>query len=258
MSPSGNALGRGDADRLAELEEERRFLLRSLRDLDAEYGAGDVEPDDYVTLRDGYTRRAADVLRDIESGRQAIAVRAPRRWGRRALGVAVVVAVAIGAGVLVARSSGQRLAGQQITGLDPRDEVASLLAEARSLTTTDQLGALERYDQVLEQRPEHPEALTYSGWIGYLTSIQIPDEEVRAALVDDATGQMERAVAVDASYADPHCFLGIIAVNARGDEATGRREMQTCLDLGAPASARGLVEQFLATLDEPGATTVPG
>lgn len=258
MNRPGASLARGDADRLAELEEERRFLLRSLRDLDAEYGAGDVETEDYVTLRDGYTKRAADVLRDIESGRAALAVRAPRNWGRLGLGVTVVIAVAIGAGMLVARSSGQRLAGQQITGLDPRDEVAALLAEARALTTTDQLGALERYDQVLSVRPEHPEALTYSGWIGYLTSIQIPDEAVREALVEDATGQLARAVAADGAYADPHCFLGIIAVNARGDEVTGRQEMQTCLDLGAPASARGLVEQFLAALDEPAVTTVPG
>ena len=55
-------------DRLAELEDERRFLLRSLRDLDAELDAGDVDIDDYATLRDGYTKRAADVLRDIEEG----------------------------------------------------------------------------------------------------------------------------------------------------------------------------------------------
>ncbi|MBA2386613.1 MAG: hypothetical protein H0V69_05910, partial [Acidimicrobiia bacterium] len=52
-----------DADALADLEEERRFLLRSLRDLDREFEAGDVERDDYDTLRDDYTVRAATVLR---------------------------------------------------------------------------------------------------------------------------------------------------------------------------------------------------
>jgi hypothetical protein len=46
-------------DRLAELEEERRFLLRSLTDLEREHDAGDVDDLDYETLKDGYTVRAA-------------------------------------------------------------------------------------------------------------------------------------------------------------------------------------------------------
>ena len=57
-------------DRLAELEEERRYLLRSLKDLERERDAGDVDEADYLTLRDGYTVRAAAVLRQIEDGRQ--------------------------------------------------------------------------------------------------------------------------------------------------------------------------------------------
>ena len=51
-------------DRLAELEAERRFLLHSLDDLEREYEAGDVDLDDYDTLRDGYVSRAAAVLRE--------------------------------------------------------------------------------------------------------------------------------------------------------------------------------------------------
>jgi hypothetical protein len=52
-----------DPDELARLEEERDFLLRSLRDLDREHEAGEIEEDDYRSLRDGYTARAASVLR---------------------------------------------------------------------------------------------------------------------------------------------------------------------------------------------------
>ena len=37
-----------DIDDLADLEEESRFLLRSLRDLDREFEAGDVDLDDYA------------------------------------------------------------------------------------------------------------------------------------------------------------------------------------------------------------------
>ena len=55
-------------DQLAELEEQRRFLLRSISDLDREHHYGDVDDHDYETLRDGYTARAASVLRAIEAG----------------------------------------------------------------------------------------------------------------------------------------------------------------------------------------------
>ena len=60
---------RMDPDRLASLEEERRFLLRSLADLEREHDAGDVDEPDYRELRDGYTARTAAILRAIESGR---------------------------------------------------------------------------------------------------------------------------------------------------------------------------------------------
>ena len=60
-----------DPDELAALEEQRDFLLRSLADLDREHDAGDLEDDDYQTLKDDYTARAADVLRAIEERRAA-------------------------------------------------------------------------------------------------------------------------------------------------------------------------------------------
>ena len=57
-----------DAD-LDALQQEREFLLRSLRDLEAEHQAGDIDETDYGSLRDDYTARAAAVLRAIEKGR---------------------------------------------------------------------------------------------------------------------------------------------------------------------------------------------
>src|SRR5690606_10308441 len=95
-------------DRLAALEEERRFLLDSLRDLDREYEAGDVDEHDYVTLRDGYTKRAATVLRQIEEGKAALPPKRPRRVLRSLIVAVVVLVVGGGIGIAVARSSGQR------------------------------------------------------------------------------------------------------------------------------------------------------
>ncbi len=71
-------------DRLAELEEERRYLLRSLKDLEREREAGDVDEDDYRTLKDGYTVRAASVLRQIDDGRRALGP-PPKNQNRRLL-----------------------------------------------------------------------------------------------------------------------------------------------------------------------------
>ncbi len=64
----------------ASLEQERDFLLASLRDLEAEHEAGDIEDLDYEGLRDDYTARTAAVLRALDgpsgAGRDGIR---PRR-----------------------------------------------------------------------------------------------------------------------------------------------------------------------------------
>ena len=239
-----------DPDRLAELEEERRFLLRSLRDLDAERTAGDVDDTDYATLRDGYTKRAADVLREIDAGRVTRPGRTRRRGRRRLVLVAAGVLIVAGiAGWWVARSSGERLAGQQITGADPRSDTATALAQARMQMGTDPLAALAAYDAVLVAEPEHPEALTYHAWLLYTTGVQTGLDEVQARATPDAKDELTRAIDADAEYADPHCFLAIIAANADDDVATARREVERCLALGPPAAARSLVEQFAASLE---------
>lgn len=243
-------------DRLAELEEERRFLLRSLRDLDAEYAVGDVDEGDYETLRDGYTTRAADVLRQIEAGRGALPRPARRRWTRTALVALGVTAVAVLIGWWVARSSGERLAGQEITGADPRSGTAALLAEARVQLGGDPLAALEAYDAILADDPQQPEALTYHAWLLYTTGVQSGIEAVEAQATADAADELQRAVRSDPDYPDPHCFLAIIAANADDDIATGRAEAETCLALNPPAAARNLIENFLASLDStPGTST---
>jgi hypothetical protein len=60
----------------AALEEERDFCLRSLRDLEAERNAGDIDAVDYVTLRDAYTVRAAVALRELDDAGAAAGL-----WG---------------------------------------------------------------------------------------------------------------------------------------------------------------------------------
>ena len=130
-------------DRLAQLEQEQRFLLGSLNDLDAEHVAGDIDDHDHSVLHDGYTARAAVVLREIADGKVAFPARRRTRPAVAAAWIVGVVAVAVLSGWLVARSSGQRLAGQTMTGGQAIDDVAANLAEARSLMGVgDYAGAL--------------------------------------------------------------------------------------------------------------------
>ena len=194
LAPSLAARNAMSPDRLAELEDERRFLLRSLRDLDAELDAGDVDIDDYATLRDGYTKRAADVLRDISKAKAALPARPPVRWSRRLAIAGVVLLVALGAGWLVARSSGQRLGDDDSVTAGGPDDVAVVLAQARALIAADPVRAQSLYAQVLEARPDHPEALAYSGFLLFDASAGA-SEELRQTAVSAAraaTGQGRR------------------------------------------------------------------
>lgn len=243
-------------DDLATLEEERRFLLRSLRDLESERAAGDVDDEDYVALRDGYTKRAAGVLRSIDADRADRGAHRParrRRLGATVATVAGVLVIAVGAGWLVARSSGERTAGMQMSGVDPRSETATALTDARIAMGTDPLFALQRFDDVLAAEPDHPEALTYRGWLLYVT-LGASDAgelgDIAAEASADAQESLARAVAADPAYADPHCFLAIIADNVDNDVERARQEVDTCLQLGPPADIRGLVEQFRDNLGE--------
>ena len=231
-----------DPDRLAELEEERRFLLRSLADLELERGAGDVEEADYVVLRDGYTARAAVVLRSIEQGQSALQTRAPRNWARL-VGVAVgVVIIAVVAGFLVARSSGQRLPGDTITGGTSPDQVAVLLSEARSLLGTDPAGASQRYLAVLSIEP-------YTGWL-LAISTQNQSAADAAATLAIAKKDLERAIEVDPTFPDPHCFLAVIAARFEKDVSTAKVRAQECLDNNPPADMRGMIESFAGGLTD--------
>jgi tetratricopeptide (TPR) repeat protein len=228
-----------DPDRLAALEEERRFLLRSLADLERERQAGDVDDDDYAELRDGYTARAAATLRAIEDGRAALVPKRSVDWGRRAIGAVVVVALIGVVWWALVASSAQRLPGQQISGLDPRDEAQVLLSQARSLQAADPASAAELYARVLEDDPDNAEALTYRGWTLALSTIGSEDGQ---AALDEAVSSMVAAIEVDRTYPDPYCFLGIVQYRFFGEAETALPFVEGCLSAGPPADVRGLVE----------------
>ena len=237
-------------DQLAELEEERRFLLRSITDLDREHLYGDVDDNDYQTLRDGYTARAASVLRAIDDGHVEVSQPRPRRPRVFIAWIVGTLLVASVAGWLVARTSGQRLPGQAITGGLPGDEVAQKLAEARQLLGVNPQQAIIRYQQVRELDPNNAEALTYMGWL-----IAQSGTSTAAAGAEFLRG----AIKIDPTYADPHCFLAITSADflQPPDLDTARSEAQACLDNNPPAQMVQLVQSFISRLDANTTTTSP-
>lgn len=224
------------------LEAERDFLLTSIADLDAEFAAGDIDEEDRRALLDGYTARAATVIRALEAGRRPQRGRLSAAWGRRLAVGATVLAVAVGLSWWVATSSGQRLPGQQITGLDPRDEVTVLLSEARAANFADPAGAAEAYARVLELDPDNVEALTYRGWTLALATRTAADGDDIAASLGEAVDLLVTAIETDPTYPDPFCFLGIVQYRFVGDAESARPLVAGCLAADPPAVVRDLVQ----------------
>jgi hypothetical protein len=235
---------RPSPDRLAELEDERSFLLRSLDDLDREHDAGDIDDADYTTLRDGYTARAATVLRAIESQEAALPPKRPRNYRRLAVWGAVLVVVAVVAGVLVAWASGDRLPGDTSSG-DIAASVTSKLAEARSLQASDLKGAIQRYDEVLKVEPDNPEALAYRGWLVTLVGDQAGADD----LVKSGEQSLQRAMQVAPNYADPFCFEAIVRFRIVDDPAGASPAVDQCLALNPPQQVLGLVQGLKQEID---------
>lgn len=244
---AGNTASRHvDADRLAELEEERRFLLRSLADLERERAVGDVDEADFAALRDGYTSRAAAVLRSIDDGRSAMSVKPPRRVAR-IIGMSLAVVV-IGAvlGVLVARFAAPRGSGDTITGGTDSDRISALLTQGRTaMGQFDYSAATDSYTEVLDIESDNLEARTYLGWVLANAAQQLVGD-AKATTLAAGTRGLTDAVATDPTYADPYCFLAIIAAQFDGDLATATARQQQCLEHDPSADMQQLMAELVA------------
>ena len=245
-----------DADTRAELEEERRFLLDSLRDLEREHDAGDLGEDDYTTLRDDYTARAASVLRALEAGSRPPSrePRAPARSGGRSrrrgriVVVAAIAAVAVVAGVSVAAFSGQRV-DMPTAAEPPSSATARHLVNAQRLEAEGKaVEALKEYDEAIKADGSNVVALTYRGWL-----------LARAGLTDPALASLDRALAVNPGYPDAHFFRGMVLYQGRNDAAGAVAEFETYLASNPPpeaaAAVRGVLER--ARGDAAGAAPSP-
>ncbi|HET6811786.1 MAG TPA: hypothetical protein VFH50_12320 [Acidimicrobiales bacterium] len=269
--------GSPDSDR-ATLEAERDRLLASLRDIESEHAAGDLPDADYQALRDGYTVRAAEVLRRLEarpeppppaapadvggdarsggagpspgdrdgsdgSGRPgAPASRRSRRRLRIAIAAVGAALVVAGALVLVVGGSGSRQPGQTVSGNVPPSPAQELVAARQAMATGDQVMALRLYQAVLNVEPNQPEALAYSGWLLRLSG----DVQKNRALIDAAVAAERASEAADPAYPDPHFFLGVILLDDLHDPAAAIPQLTAYLGSSPSPAVRKAVEPVLA------------
>lgn len=236
-------------DQLAELEEERRFLLRSLKDLEKEHEAGDVDDNDYETLKDGYTARAADVLRQIEVGQRKLAPKQPRRLTRKLAITTVVLLGSAGIGIALAQAWGERGANQEITGFTPGDDVRAVLASARAAMNDGNFPAAnELFFRAVESEQDrgvdNPEALAYYGWTLALGTRDNLDGAASAQQLELALLALDRATTMDQAYADPYCFIAIIESNFRNDPVRALPFVESCEANNPPADMADLIAAF--------------
>ena len=166
---------------------------------------------------------------------------------RRIVIVAGIVVVAVGAGWLVAASSGQRLPGQSSSG-GIEDSTASLLSQARQLNFSDPQKSVELYSQVLEVNPDNVEALTYRAWMVALVARDAADD-VKLVAVATALEGLNKAIAVDPTYADAYCFMGIVKFRFAGDAQGAKEALDVCEANNPPAEVAGFVESIRAEVD---------
>lgn len=260
-----------DRDALAA---ERDFLLRSLDDLEAEYAAGNVDEDTYRLLHDDYTARAAAAIRALDggAGRDGPGPLDPPRprapWWARLTAVAVVAAFALGGALALTRAVGTRAPGGTITGnsqaaaggdLDALrgaveaapDDYRARISYARALLGEDPPEALAQYDAARRIDPSQPEPPTYIGWITALAARGSEAGPQREALVEEALGWFDRALALDDGYEDAYVFRGLVRLDVLGDPAAAVGDLQRFLALAPSdhpmrAAVLGALERAVA------------
>ena len=161
-------------------------------------------------------------------------VKPPAAPSRSRLGLAVTAAViavaAVAAGVLVARYSGSRSAGDSITGEIRRTSRELLFEAQQTVASGDIAAAVAIYDEVLELQPSNIEALTYRGWL-----------TARSGDLDRAAAYLEEAIATDPDYPDAHLFRSIVALD-QGEIERAAAELAVFDASDPPPFARSLIE----------------
>lgn len=262
---------RFDPDRLASLESERDFLLRSIADLEAEREAGNLEEDRYRALKDDYTARAAAVLRSIEEGPAALPAPEPLARKRKLLTGGGVLVFVLVASLALAAAVGSRRDGDTITGnaqsdsaptggqpADARraalerqvsehpDDPTAHLVYANYLAEVGELpAAVKEYVAAANLDPNNAEAQTGAGWLTFLAAAQISDPKTAAEVMDRALVRLDAAVAAAPDKADAYFYRGMLQFRGRKNPKAAVPDFERYLALVPDGALNEQVKQVL-------------
>lgn len=227
------------SDRLMTLRSEHDFLLVSLRDLDAEKSAGDIDLVDFEALKNAYTARAATVIRQISSlesgGEAAKAETVERSRGQKLAWIIGLAGFVVLAGYVLAQATGERGLGDELTGdisRTPREQVLI----CQNLGPSQIQESLECYQDVLDVDPNNVEAHTYRGWALVLvvgSAQQNGDTAAAEVLLPQAKVHFDRAIEIDPEFPDVRAFRSVV-FEAEGDFERACEEL-AILDSANPA-----------------------
>ena len=232
-----------------EPAEQLKFLTNSLNDLKQENKFGDLEDHEFALLSRDYESRIESVNSQIANPglRSESSTEPKRNLSRTVVTTMILLAVASLAGWFVARQSGQRLAGDSLAG-SIEDSTASILSRARATNFVDPKAAIELYTQVLSVDPDNVEALTYRAWLLVLIA-RSAGVEVKQLAFESASRDLVRAIALDPSYPDAHCFLGIARFRLANDAGGAKEQLTICVEKNPPAEVKGFVDSIVAEVD---------
>jgi Flp pilus assembly protein TadD len=256
-------------ERLSDpLEDERRSLLRSLRELDEEHAAGTMADEDYRSLRRDTEIRAVAVLKTLASGEGRPPVlreirpdsgnghRATTGSRRRAampvlMVTAVVIAVAVPllAGAIGGRTGDQAITGDNLFGENaltffqrrvaehPTDVAARLDLATRYEAAGDLADATTQYLAALRLNPSDSEANAAVAYLLFLSG------DAPAAL-----RHAERSLGPDATYPEGLWMKGLILARGLHRDVAAARALHAYLQAAPYGSHRSQALRILAKL----------
>lgn len=256
-------------ERLADLHERRDFLLRSIDDLEREYAAGDMTGADFDLLHRDYSRRAADVLTELEGvGDRAVepsppspverAIQKKARILKLLAGLGIVL-FALASGIFVSKIAGVRSGNDGLTGSvnaagGKRAQVENLLSKGRDNMSSNPLEAIKAFDQAAELDPEQVEALAYGGWVLRLVGLGAHDEAQKRELIGGAIARLDRAIEINPRYADARAFRAIIRLRDLGDAKASLEDFVALDAMMVPSEVQALVGNARIEAEQTAAT----
>ncbi len=227
------------------LEDRRRALLVSLKDLQTARDSGAIDADEYLRLRDDTETRMAKVLRAIEertrkeeAAPEDAAVERPRRSPARYVAIAMVAAVAISIGLVpsLLRSLNDRPDQSLTVSLEqlqarvrqnPHD-VAARLDLGHYLLDSGELGdAFRQFTAAVAIQPNNVDALANYGLLLHLSGRPL-----------DGLTQENKALQIQPDYGEALFYKGSILLKGLDRPAQAIVFLQRYLD-GNPTGSYG-------------------